>query len=428
MREQDGRRQEYWRQRLKAVHAQLGLDRIDLGIWQQGEMLLASMPDESARKPELYPVFCITKLFTATLIALQVARSKLEFDDLARTLLPVPTGSRAEELLGDITVSQLLCHSHGLVEPAANNTVHDPLGRIDETWLMTLLDGCSRSFSPGRYYSYGRLGYLLLGMILERQHARPMAQVLWDEILSPLGTGYLAEPGVVSSIAVCPANGTGLSLPVAVMTRFIALMLGAGVGKVELDQQLLKEVFKPRIAPPGWSPTIRGNCHGWRLYDHGWYGHNGASLSAMLYLRLNPRQGTGICLAAKGELRALQALVPMLLLHDFPDLMPAMARQPPRMQSMDLLGSHEIQGRYQRAEDWIEVVLRPGGLTIRFGEGNDSSTIIAHECLLFPAQDRLFYLSRPFKNKVFVQLIEDEVTGTLLLWDHEQLWHKQSGG
>ena len=130
--------------------------------------------DPSSRTPltgdQLFQIGSISKSFTALCVFRLMEAGKLRLDQDIATLLPgapLPAGAT-------ITVQNLLNHSSGLPDDAPLF----PRGGDGRLW---------RGFEPGTQWSYSNLGFLMLGTIVERLEGRPLAQVIGERILTPLG-------------------------------------------------------------------------------------------------------------------------------------------------------------------------------------------------------------------------------------------------
>lgn len=118
----------------------------------------------------LVQIGSISKSFTALCVFRLMEAGKLRLDADIATLLPgapLPSGAR-------ITVQHLLNHSSGLPDDAPLF----PRGGTGRLW---------RGFEPGAQWSYSNLGFLMLGTIVERLEGRPLAEVIHERVLRPLG-------------------------------------------------------------------------------------------------------------------------------------------------------------------------------------------------------------------------------------------------
>jgi D-alanyl-D-alanine carboxypeptidase len=138
-----------------------------------------------------YNIGSMAKQFTAALVLKLVDGGKLSLSDsIGRHL----KGLRPE--WNGITIEQLLNHTSGLPRdfatgrPETDNVPGDSL--IAAAARDTLVS------RPGTVFAYSNTGYMLLGVLIEKLHAKPYGMVLRDEIARPLG---LTSLGWCESVA-----------------------------------------------------------------------------------------------------------------------------------------------------------------------------------------------------------------------------------
>ena len=134
----------------------------------------------------------ITKTMTALCIMAQVDAGGLRLDTPIVDLLPEVRfiGEGQAEAL---TIEHLLTHTSGIGEAPTRAHLQDP---ESELWSESpdLLpaaerypDGIEIEVDPGTKWAYANHGYGLLGDILVRLESAPLAQILRDRVLRPLG-------------------------------------------------------------------------------------------------------------------------------------------------------------------------------------------------------------------------------------------------
>jgi D-alanyl-D-alanine carboxypeptidase len=162
-----------------------------VGIAQRGKVLLAKgyglaeaefrVPADAATR---FRIGSITKQFTAALILRAFAAQKLALGDgIERYVSDFPLQGKT------VTLRQLLTHSSGIpnytdVGEAWERTT--PLELSDHD-LLAFVAGKPFDFEPGTDWRYSNTGYYLLGMVLEKIHGKPYAQIVRDELAVPLG-------------------------------------------------------------------------------------------------------------------------------------------------------------------------------------------------------------------------------------------------
>jgi CubicO group peptidase (beta-lactamase class C family) len=139
-----------------------------------------------------FPIASITKPFTATLVMKLQHQGRLDLGRPICTYLePCPAHWQP------ITVRQLLMHTSGIPDYAKQA---DFPRKMSEPRALSQIIAEFRErpleFSAGTRYSYSNSGYVLLGMILEKASHKSYAQLLQEQILTPLGmrdTGFDAK-------------------------------------------------------------------------------------------------------------------------------------------------------------------------------------------------------------------------------------------
>ena len=138
----------------------------------------------------------ITKQFTSMLIMQLVGQGKLKLNGKITDYLPdypKATGSK-------ITIHHLLTHTSGIPSYTNFPKFFETMSRDPYTpdAFVKKFSGLPLEFEPGSTFSYDNSGYFLLGVIIEKITGKPYADVLQENILTPLDmkdTGYdLAGP------------------------------------------------------------------------------------------------------------------------------------------------------------------------------------------------------------------------------------------
>lgn len=136
------------------------------------------------------PVFLlasITKPMTAAAVMSLVDEGKLSLDDHAVKFFPAFTGEGRET----ITIRNLLTHTGGLPDMLEEDEVlrerHASLGDYREGALKAPL-----KFTPGSKYSYSSMGILLSAEIAQKITGKPIADLVEQRVLRPLGMNRTA--------------------------------------------------------------------------------------------------------------------------------------------------------------------------------------------------------------------------------------------
>ena len=115
----------------------------------------------------LFQIGSITKLMTAAVLHQLAAEGRLRLTDRVSDLLPgipLPAGNA-------IRVQHLLDHVAGIPSDA-------PLSADGGLWT---------AYAPGAHWHYSNTGYEILGRLVEQLAGKPLARVLHDRIVAPLG-------------------------------------------------------------------------------------------------------------------------------------------------------------------------------------------------------------------------------------------------
>ena len=130
----------------------------------------------------------LTKLYTAVAALTFVDAGDLDLDEPLHPTLSVGRGPGAHL----ITARHLLLHTSGL--PAGCEGWRD--GVVGDALLDTAL-ASPLSSRPGERHLYSCVGYLAVGVVLERLAAQPLDRIIEERVLRPLGadrTGYGPVP------------------------------------------------------------------------------------------------------------------------------------------------------------------------------------------------------------------------------------------
>ena len=193
------------------VDAQLqrpGAVGLSVGIAQRGEVLLergygrADAEFAVAADGEtMFRIGSITKQFTAAAVLRCAGRGALAIDDpLTKYVTTFPLGDH------EVTLRQLLTHTSGIpnyTDAGAAWTRTRAL-ELSHAELLAVVAGKPFDFAPGQGWRYGNTGYYLLGMVLEQVTGKPYAQVVADELTTPLGlqrTRYDSNKALITNRA-----------------------------------------------------------------------------------------------------------------------------------------------------------------------------------------------------------------------------------
>jgi len=125
----------------------------------------------------------VTKLFTCAAIRMETDRGTLTQDDALTQYIPdYPRGD-------EITISQLLSHTSGIVDLYNDMDYSNPIYMADPITIEALIERFKfepLEFDPGTKYDYSNSGYVLLGYIIEQTSGKSYYEYIEKEILTPL--------------------------------------------------------------------------------------------------------------------------------------------------------------------------------------------------------------------------------------------------
>jgi CubicO group peptidase (beta-lactamase class C family) len=204
-----------WASKLHPVMAQLFATGMAPGMSvaavKDGELVYAEgfgVADVDEGKPvnadTQFYIASTTKSFTAFAAALLAHRGGPRLDAPLSKLLP---DARLHDSLaaGEITLRDLLTHTHGIANDGPVSYRYSYSGGATEAELRSLL----REHAPaatGRAFRYGNIGYNVAGMVIDGADRRGWKEVLDREIFRPAGmsrtTAYASK-----------ADGANLAMP-----------------------------------------------------------------------------------------------------------------------------------------------------------------------------------------------------------------------
>ncbi|WP_082309830.1 serine hydrolase domain-containing protein [Nonomuraea sp. SBT364] len=318
----------------------------------------------------------IAKVYTATLVMKLVDEGKLELDTPVANVLP-EFATPDPMATATITVRQLLSHTGGVT----NDFMHDS-GRGDdclEKYVQAARD-VPLDCPPGTAVSYGSLGYVVLGRLIEVLTGKTWDQALQDLLFTPLGLersvtlpeqalrfpvamSHLGEPGIDPAPApawdLMPRSAGPYGRVIVSagdMARVAGLHLDGGLApdgtRVLSAASVAAMQHRETDVPDKWTVSADGWGLGWTLYD--WdgiagYGHDGAAIGQYAYLRVVPHAGLALVLMTNGgSARLLYADLFRELLAELAGVtMPAPfgpPAQPPAVDLDPLLGTYRREG------------------------------------------------------------------------------------
>jgi len=146
-----------------------------------------------------FRIASVSKLVTAVAIMKLVEDAKLSLNDRVFGQDGILNDSiylnYTDERFENITVHHLLMHKagwtarwgdHMFIPHSIAKQMQKELPIKDETYIEFALSK-RLHYTPGRYYSYSNLGYVILGKVIEKVSQKPYEQYVQEEILAPIG-------------------------------------------------------------------------------------------------------------------------------------------------------------------------------------------------------------------------------------------------
>ena len=277
-----------------------------------------------------FPIWSITKGYTASLVLQLVEEGKLALNDPVLRYLPeLQLAKASQAMVGEISVRQLLANTCGLSGAHFPDTGdgEDAL----ERFLPTLAD-VVLVHPPGERLSYSNPGYVLAGLIVERLTGQSWDAALAERLLTPLGlheTGTRLEHLGDAPLAVehrVSSEGPPEVLPLwrvrsngpAGATPFATAVDVVRFARHQMSPQWAP-LREPQVAFPG--PHVESWGLGWAIF--GWgarvFGWDGVGRGARTFLRVLPEHGAAVALLTNGDTggRIYREFLPGLLSERF---------------------------------------------------------------------------------------------------------------
>jgi D-alanyl-D-alanine carboxypeptidase len=165
-----------------------------VAVWRHGRPVLSrgygKAEHTEGRAVDASTVFRIaslTKQITAAAVVRLAEEGRLSFDDpLSRWVPEYPTGAHV------VTLRHLLTHTSGIHDHGEPWT-EQPEAALSREEILAFTRGRPLIFAPGERHQYENLGYLLLGMVIERAAGRSYAEYVREAIAAPLGLASISE-------------------------------------------------------------------------------------------------------------------------------------------------------------------------------------------------------------------------------------------
>lgn len=303
-----------------------------VGLWQQGAARFGSALLRVGPVPEqaLFEIGSLSKVFTGLLLAQAVERGDLALDDALGPLLQGVVTQALPPPVAAITLRQLVTHTSCLARlPGDFFTTQyhapNPYRRYDRARLWASLAQARLAQSPPCAGGYSNWGFGVLGEILSLRYGKPWAQLVREQITTPLGmndtvqvlgdkaarlaTPYEGEQEVSVWDFDAMAGAGALRSTTADMLRLSqALLAGAGGPLGPAAARLMTPLAEHEGAQIGYALMLRER-DGRRTWLHG--GGTGGYRST--WVLAPDTQEAAIAMVSNARAQQSDVLTPLLL-------------------------------------------------------------------------------------------------------------------
>lgn len=265
-----------------------------------------NIPGLSFNNNTRYQVGSVTKMMTAVLIFKLIEEKKLSLNDKLSAFFPEVPNTDI------ITIKNLLEHTSGLGSYVVKDGEVWVTEKTNDPEIMAVIVKQGKSFEPGEKVAYSNSAYYLLTKILERKRNQPFKQILYSEIVKPLGLKNLASFNPDQKNVFLPYRYENNSW--TVLKKEIDLLNVIGVGDVAATPYdlnifinslfhhkiLKKESLKLMEPIPGKEDWGRGMAI-WDFNGLTFLGHGGDTLGSHAILIYNKEADLAIAYTTNGE-------------------------------------------------------------------------------------------------------------------------------
>lgn len=402
---------------LRAVAGEAHIREVNVAISDESRMRGASMSllgervEHHAFETAAVCLGCLVKPFIATLVTQASLDGCIDLDAGVEAQLPeVPARTRG--VLADITVRQLLNHTHGLDASALMDAPRTAAGAIDLDALLERVQGAGRLAASGELYSYDNFGAWLAASLLESRLQAPVRQLLIERLFDPLQIELRSAASCVTHSGArhdcCPALGGRMAVRMSDLLRFL-----------EFSFQRT-ELLNDPVALPGWA-SERGACLGWKSYGDGWYGHNSDTENCSGVIRFSPRRRLAIVTTALN--RSASLIEGRLFGRMFPSIHPVLPWRQSRLTPATGGDPARYAGTY--ANNACRLIVDPqpdGALALKSENEVESATGV-----LKPVCEHTFLSGLPRRTHLsWLQFVRPSAEGSFgYLWNGREVFRRQ---
>lgn len=179
---------------LKAVLVRITVDGKEVVTQALGE----SMTGVPATTDMHFRNGAVAISYVSTLLLQLVDEKKVSLDDKVSTWLPdLPNADR-------VTLGQLAHMTSGYVDYVINNpeflaaVYSQPFRQWAPEELLAYSTSKPLVYEPGTNWNYAHTNYVILGLALEKITGKPVAELMQEKVLGPLGLTNTTDPGTAA--------------------------------------------------------------------------------------------------------------------------------------------------------------------------------------------------------------------------------------
>ncbi|MFC4116272.1 serine hydrolase domain-containing protein [Nonomuraea zeae] len=323
-----------------------------------------------ATPDSLFQIGSVTKVWTATLIMLQIEQGRLTLDTPVAEVLPEFKVADAE-VTKNVTIRHLLSHTSGI-----DGDLFIDTGRGDDC-VEKYVAACAdliQNHPLGVTQSYCNSGFVIAGRVLERLTGKRWDDVLREQISEPLGLSHTwTLPEDVLRFSAAMGHADGKTAPVWGLMRAmgpagLVCARAADVvafGRAHLEGGLLADasaMWEPQVDIPNPYTLGRQWGIGWILDEwsgHRVISHGGNTIGQHAMLWAVPDTGTVVCATANGgHANSFTRALATELFAELDGLTVPASPEPP--QTPVEVDAGRYTGVYERAGARLTISMRDG--------------------------------------------------------------------
>lgn len=202
-------------------------------------------------------VYSVAKAFVATAVGLLVDRGLLSTDEIVTDILAdeIPTG--CQPAWYKTTVDMLLLHKVGLPSGFLDIDCYDSRNFGEDYLAYTLTYPTPEDYTPEKS-TYTDAAFYILSRIVEKRAGEPLDNLLWRELLFPIGC-------LEAAFSRCPKGhpmgATGLYIRAAEVAKLGSIYLNGGMYG---SRRILSEDWVGTVLSRGYElkPKCAGRAYG----------------------------------------------------------------------------------------------------------------------------------------------------------------------